>query len=1225
MNLINRLLICALMSVSVAAGATVRMTPDGITADTTRQAVRRGAETLHPVRVNRAWVEQSAGRGSLWLPTTGAAPVLARYIRSMRSADGNWTWVGRVDTRIGEQSAILTFGDRAVFGLIPQPNGLPLRVETRNGRIWLVEGALPPKRLPQGHSDGLPPPSATTKSSGQAPTLLTGQSTGGTVHAAAGSPVTIDVLVVYTPSVVTYYGTDSAARTHLDFLASVANQAYADTGVNQQIRIVSKQLLNYTTANDNGPLLDLITNPSADPVKTQVDSWRSQFGADLVSVVRAFDNSTQTNCGLAWIGGYHTGNFSDTTHGFSVVGDGANGGFYCADQTFAHELGHNMGCGHDFTTDSGDFGAFSYSRGYRQTIDSNTGFATVMAYSEDPQVILTLFSNPNSNSCMGQPCGVPDSDPQAADNAHTLGNSGSPISSYVATVVPLLPALSVSDVSVSEGDAGTKVATFTVTLSATSGSAVTYNIATSNDTATAGSDYVASSLVGQSIAAGQTSKTFSVTINGDAAVESNETFFVTLSNPSGATVADGYATGTIINDDGPTLSIGDVSISEGNSGTKTAVFTVQLSAASGSSVTYNITTANGSATAGSDFVASTLSGQTITAGQTSKTFSVTINGDTAVETNETFTVTATSVSGATVVDPVGFGTIINDDGPTLSIGDVSISEGNSGTKTANFTVTLSATSVTPVSYNISTANGTATAGSDYVAKTANNEVISAGQTSRAFSVTINGDTTTEPNETFLVNITAATGASIADSQATGTITNDDNGPVPSLSIGDVSISEGNSGTKVATFTVTLSATSASTVTYDIATADGTANAGSDYVANSLNGQSIAAGLTSKTFAVTINGDTAVESDETFAVYLSNANNATIADDHAIGTISNDDVVPTLSIGDAAISEGNSGTKTLVFTVHLSQAASTGVTYNIATANGTATAGSDYVANSLSGQLIPAGNLSKNFSVTLNGDTTIEPNETFTVTLSNPSGATISDAQATGTISNDDVPSLSISDTAINEGNSGTKTMVFTVHLSQAATTGVNYNIATANGTATAGSDYVANSLNAQLIPAGSVSKLFSVTINGDATIEPNETLTANLSAASGATISDAQATGTINNDDVPSLSISDAAINEGNSGTKTLVFTVHLSQAASTNVKYDIATANGTATAGSDYVANSLSGQLIPTGSVSKLFSVTLNGDVSVEPNETFTVTLTNPSGATISDAQATGTINNDD
>ena len=125
---------------------------------------------------------------------------------------------------------------------------------------------------------------------------------------------------------------------------------------------------------------------------------------------------------------------------------------------------------------------------------------------------------------------------------------------------------------------------------------------------------------------------------------------------------------------------------------------------------------------------------------------------------------------------------------------------------------------------------------------------------------------------------------------------------------------------------------------------------------------------------------------------------------------------------------------LTFQATLSQAATTGVTYNIATSNGTAIAGSDYVANSLSSQLIPAGSLSKPFSVTLNGDTAIEANETFTVTLSGASGATIADAQAIGTITNAAVPSLTIADVAISEGNSGTK-LLFRA-LSQAATTGV---------------------------------------------------------------------------------------------------------------------------------------------------------------------------------------------
>jgi hypothetical protein len=109
-------------------------------------------------------------------------------------------------------------------------------------------------------------------------------------------------------------------------------------------------------------------------------------------------------------------------------------------------------------------------------------------------------------------------------------------------------------------------------------------------TATAGSDYVARSLAGQAIPAGQTSRSFTVTLNGDTVLEPNETFAVTLSSVTGATVFDGKAIGTILNDEGPTLSIADVAIAEGNSGTKGATFTVRLSVAPGSPVTYNIAT-----------------------------------------------------------------------------------------------------------------------------------------------------------------------------------------------------------------------------------------------------------------------------------------------------------------------------------------------------------------------------------------------------------------------------------------------------------------------------------------------------------------------------------------------------------------------------------------------------------------------------------------------------------
>jgi Calx-beta domain len=152
--------------------------------------------------------------------------------------------------------------------------------------------------------------------------------------------------------------------------------------------------------------------------------------------------------------------------------------------------------------------------------------------------------------------------------------------------------------------------------------------------------------------------------------------------------------------------------------------------------------------------------------------------------------------------------------PSLSIADASVTEGNAGTTTANFAVTLSAVASGTVTVSYATANGTATAGSDYVA-TSGTLTFAAGTITKTIPVTVNGDTTGEPNETFLVNLSAPSGATLADSQATGTIVNDDT--VPTLSMGSMSMSEGNSGTKAATLAVTLSAPSASPVTVTYAT------------------------------------------------------------------------------------------------------------------------------------------------------------------------------------------------------------------------------------------------------------------------------------------------------------------------------------------------------------------------------------------------------------------------
>jgi len=237
----------------------------------------------------------------------------------------------------------------------------------------------------------------------------------------------------------------------------------------------------------------------------------------------------------------------------------------------------------------------------------------------------------------------------------------------------------------------------------------------------------------------------------------------------------GYSsTGTFTTAALPSLTINDVSQTEGNSGTTSFVFTVSLSAPAGAGgVAFDIATANGSATSGSDYVATSLTSQTIPAGSSTYIFTVLVNGDTANEPAETYFVNVTNVTNASVSDGQGVGTITNDDPlPSLSINDVIVTEGNSGTASAAFTVALSAASGQTVSVNYATIDGTATQPGDYT-NTSGTLTFIAGQTTRSITVPVIGETVPEANETFFVNLSGATNATISDNQGVGTISNDD--------------------------------------------------------------------------------------------------------------------------------------------------------------------------------------------------------------------------------------------------------------------------------------------------------------------------------------------------------------------------------------------------------------------------------------------------------------------
>jgi hypothetical protein len=561
----------------------------------------------------------------------------------------------------------------------------------------------------------------------------------------------------------------------------------------------------------------------------------------------------------------------------------------------------------------------------------------------------------------------------------------------------------------------------------------------------------------------------------------------------------------------PTFSISDVTVIEGNNSTVNAVFTASLSSASGQTVTVNYATADGTATAGSDYQ-SVSSSLTFNPGVTSLNVNVPVIGDTLNEANESFTVNLSGATNAIIAKNQGLGTINNDDPlATLSIDDRSVTEGDIGTVNTVFTVSLSPASGQTVTVNYATADGTATAGNDYLAVNSTTLTFNPGVTSLPISVPVIGDAMNEANETFFVNLSDATNANIADNQGQGTITNDD--ALPTLSINDhVSVTEGNSGTVNAVFTVTLSPASGQTVTVNYATADGTATAGIDYQAGSST-LIFNPGVTSLPVNVQVTGDTLNEANETFFVNLSGATNATIDRSQGVGTINDDDSL-VLNISDVSMAEGNSGTVNVVFTVSLSLASAQTVTVNYATADGTAAAGTDYQAISSTMLTFNPGETSKLVSVVVTGDTLNEANETFSVNLSSATNATIADSEGVGTIVNDDPPgALTISDVSQAEGNTGTTSFKFTVSLSPASGQTVAVTYATENGTATAGDDYQAISSTTFTFSPGEISKLVTVIVSGDTLNEAHETFFVNLTDAQNAMIVDSHGVGTIINDD----------------------------------------------------------------------------------------------------------------
>jgi chitinase len=774
-------------------------------------------------------------------------------------------------------------------------------------------------------------------------------------------------------------------------------------------------------------------------------------------------------------------------------------------------------------------------------------------------------------------------------------------------------------------------------LSNPSSQPIAIHYTTGNGTALAGSDFKPSAGEAR-IRPGALSAKFPVKVVGGA---SGDLFFdVIATSATNATLqSNTFARVTIVGaaqpPQLPTIAIANAAVAEPDSDpdpSSVLAFTVTLSAVSSDDVAVTYQTIGGTALVGTDFqfAAGTL---TIPAGSLTGTIDVPVLDDPGVNSDRTLTLQLSSPVNAAISGSSATGTIIAGSSgttlPALSIAGATVTEPASGTTDLPFTVTLSQVSASPVTVAYATANGTAMAETEYQ-PASGTLTFSPGTTSQTIDVAVNGGIAGDSSKTFTVNLSEPGGASIAAGSATGTIDDDITGTMlPALAVSGSGITEPASGIAQLPFTISLSKASPSSVSVAYTTANGTAVAGIDYQADSGT-LTFTPGTTSQTIDVPVYGGVIGHSSKILTLNLSGPSGATIANGSATGQITDDIsgmTLPSLSVAGSSLTEPDSGTSQLAFTVTLSAQSTSPVIVAYATSDGTATAGSDYQAASGTLTFVP-GTTSRTVNITIDGGIIGNSSKTLTLKLSAPSGATITNGSAIGTIVDDIAgplpPTLIVTSSAVTEPDSGTAELPFTVTLSAASASTVTVAYATSDGTATGGSDYQPASGTLTFTP-GTTSQTVNVPVYNGIFGTAQKTLTLTLSSPSGATIAAPSATGTIIDDitgtALPQLTITADGADEPVDGTNELPVIVTLSAASASPVTVTYASSDISAIAGFDYQA--VSGTLtFPPATTSETINVTIYGGVRDDGDlRNFLMVIASPTGATIAVGASYATI----
>jgi len=747
------------------------------------------------------------------------------------------------------------------------------------------------------------------------------------------------------------------------------------------------------------------------------------------------------------------------------------------------------------------------------------------------------------------------------------------------------------------------LANITVTLNTPSTLTTSVDYNTSNGTAMSGFDYT--TVTGTlTILAGATQQSFTIPIINDTLVESNETVQLTLSNPLNGILSNPQvATLTIMDDD--TLAkvqfaAAAYSVNE-NSGLVNIDLTLDKSYPVTTSV--DINSSNGTGVAGVNYAP--ISQTVIFApNQVIQTIPITIFNNSLPETNKTFVLQMSNWVNVGVGAPnVTLVTILEDDVLIIYF-DQATYLVDETVGSAMLTVTLNLTPTFPITVTYQTSNSTALAGSDYTAKT---QTISfaPGQLTANIAIAVTNDVVTEGYEDFFVTLSSPIGAMLGSPNPAKVTIRDNDTPAFKFSALGYSANE-NGATADFVINLTFAATINTSIAYN--TNDITALAASDYVASS-GVITFTPGQTSYILAIPLINDLNIEPNETFAVRLHTPTNAllTLPDVATMTLVDND--TPSVQFTSATYSGPESGGSVSAI-VSLSNPVNATVTVNYATSNGTAISGSDYTGASGTLTFAPL-ETSKPIVISLLDDAVIEANETFALTLSTPTNATLGGPNATTlTIVSDDVPQVNFASASysVNE-NAGTVTINVQLNVAPLVAVTVNYN--TSDSSATAGSDYTAVIGGSVNFIVGQTNQSFTISIADNALVENNETFNITLSSPTNATLlAPASTTVTIMDNDFATVQFSSNNYTVAeNGGVANLNVTLDQSSPYPITVTYT--TSDYTAIAPTDYSA--ASGTItFPPGNTNQTIPITIVNDTGVDGDEIFTVTLNSPVSATL-------------